>query len=45
MKKIELTEEEIKDLEEFIKKGRRSARALTRAHILLLTHKGKKEEQ
>jgi transposase len=44
MKKIELTEEEIKDLEEFIKKGRRSARALTRTHILLLTHKGKKEE-
>ena len=44
MNKIELTGEEIEYLEEFIKKGRKSARALTRAHILLLTHKGKKEE-
>jgi transposase len=44
MNKIELTGEEIGYLEEFIKKGRKSARALTRAHILLLTHKGKKEE-
>jgi transposase len=43
MKKIQLTEEEVGCLKEFIKKGQKSARALTRAHILLLTHKGEKE--
>jgi transposase len=43
MKRIELAEEEVKYLKEFTKKGQKSARALTRAHVLLLVHKGKKE--
>lgn len=43
MKKIQFTEEEVGCLKEFIKKGQKNARALTRAHILLLTHKGEKE--
>jgi len=40
---IELAEDEVKYLGEFTKKGQKSARALTRAHVLLLVHKGKKE--
>ena len=43
MKRIELAEEEVKYLKEFTKKGQKSARALTRAHVLLLVHKGEKE--
>ena len=43
MKRIELAEEELEYLKEFTKKGQKSARALTRAHVLLLVHKGKKE--
>lgn len=43
MKRIKLTKEEVKYLQEFIKKGKKSARALTRAHVLLLTHRGDKE--
>ena len=43
MKRIELAEEEVKYLKEFTKKGQKSARALTRAHVLLLIHKGEKE--
>ena len=30
-------------IKEFTKKGKKSARALIRAHVLLLTHKGEKE--
>ena len=43
MKKIKLTEKEVKHLKEFTKKGKKSARSLTRAHILLLVHNGEKE--
>ena len=43
MKRIKLAEEEVKYLQEFTKKGQKSARALTRAHVLLLVHKGEKE--
>ena len=43
MKRIKLTKEEVKYLQEFIKKGKKSARALTRAHVLLLAHRGDKE--
>ena len=44
MKTIDLTKKEAKYLEEFTKKGQRSARELTRARILLLSHSGEKEE-
>jgi len=44
MKKIKLTEREVDYLEEFVRKGQKNARALTRAHILLLVHKGMNEE-
>lgn len=43
MKGIKLTEEEVEYLKEFTRKGQKSARALTRAHILLQTHRGEKE--
>ena len=43
MKKIKLTEGEVRYLKEFARKGQRRARALVRAHVLLLTHKGEKE--
>ena len=45
MKKIKLTEGEVRYLKEFTKKGQKSARALIRAHVLLLTHKGEKETE
>jgi putative transposase len=38
MVKIKLEEDEVKFLMEFVKKGQKSARALTRAHILLLAN-------
>ena len=43
MDKIKLTEKEVEYLHDFLKKGRKSARELTRAHILLFTHEGKTE--
>jgi hypothetical protein len=43
MKRIKLTEEEVEHLNEFTKKSQKSARALTRAQVLLLVHKGEKE--
>ncbi len=43
MKKIKLIEKEVEHLKEFTKKGKKSARSLTRAHILLLADKGEKE--
>ena len=43
MKKIKLIEKEVIYLKEFTKKGKKSARSLTRAHILLLVHNGEKE--
>ena len=43
MSKINLTEKEIEYLTDFLKKGRKRARELTRAHILLSVHEGKAE--
>jgi len=40
---VKLTEEEAEYLNGFVKKGRRSARELTRAHVLLLLNDGKTE--
>lgn len=40
---MKLTEEEAEYLNGFVKKGRRSARELTRAHVLLLLNDGKTE--
>ena len=41
MIKINLKENEVKFLKDFVKKGRKSARELTRARILLLTNQQK----
>ena len=43
MVKITLTEKEVEYLTDFVKKGQKSARELTRARILLLIHDGKTE--
>ena len=43
MDKFKLPEEDAKYLKAFIKKGRRSARELTRAHVLLSLNDGKTE--
>lgn len=43
MDKIKLTKKDIEYLSDFVKKGRKSARELTRARILLLVHDGKTE--
>ena len=43
MKRIKLTEKELEYLREFTKKGQKSARALTRAHVLFLVNNGEKE--
>ena len=43
MSKINLTEKELNFLYDFLKKGRKSARELTRAQILLFTYEGKTE--
>ena len=43
MDKINLREKEVEYLHDFLKKGRKSARELTRAHILLFTNEGKTE--
>jgi transposase len=43
MAKITLTDNEVLFLNDFIKRGRKSAREVTRAHILLLLHDGKTE--
>lgn len=43
MKRIKLTEKELKYLNDFTRKGQRSARMMTRARILLLVHNGEKE--
>lgn len=42
MEKINLKKREIVYLNAFVRRGNKSARALTRARILLLAHKGKK---
>ncbi len=43
MGKIKLSENEVKYLNNFVKKGWKSARELTRAHVLLLVNDGKTE--
>jgi putative transposase len=43
MGRIKLTEEEVQYLNSFVKMGHKSARKLTRAHILLLINDGKTE--
>ena len=43
MGRIKLTEKEVGYLSVFVKKGRKSARELTRAHVLLLVNRGRTE--
>ena len=43
MRRMRLTEEEVEYLDAFVKKGRRSARELTRAYALLLLNDGRTE--
>ena len=43
MDKITFTEKEVENLTDFVKRGRKSARELTRARILLLIHDEKTE--
>ena len=43
MDKLKLSEEDSQYLKTFVKKGRRSARELTRAHVLLMLSDGKTE--
>jgi len=43
MGRIKRTEKEVEYLSDFVKKGRKSARKLTRAHVLLLVNDGKTE--
>ena len=43
MRRMRLTEEEVEYLNAFVKKGRRSARELTRAYVLLLLNDGRTE--
>lgn len=45
MKRIRLGGKEVEYLKAFVKKGRRSARELTRARILLLTNEGRTEDE
>jgi transposase len=45
MKRIRLSDEEVKYLRGFVKKGRRSARELTRARVLLLVDQGRTETE
>ena len=43
MERIRLTEKEVEYLSAFVNKGRKSARELTRAHVLLLVSGGRTE--
>ena len=45
MERIRLTEKEVEYLSAFVKKGRKSARELTRAHVLLLVRGGRAERE
>lgn len=45
MGRIKLAEKEVEYLSAFVKKGRKSARELTRAHILLLVNGGRTETE
>ena len=43
MERIKLSDKEVEYLRAFVKKGRKSARELTRGHVLLLVNKGRPE--
>jgi DNA-binding NarL/FixJ family response regulator len=43
MVRIKLTEKEVEYLSVFVKKGRKTARELIRAHVLLLVNRGRTE--
>jgi hypothetical protein len=43
MERIKLTEKEVEYLSDFVRKGRKSARELTRARVLLLVNQGRTE--
>lgn len=45
MGRIQFAEEEVEYLNDFVRKGRRSARELTRAHVLLMLNDGKTETE
>ncbi len=45
MVRIQLKDDELKFLRDFVKKGRKSARELTRARILLLANKQKRDTE
>ena len=45
MARIKLSEDELKYLKDFVKKGRKSARELTRARILLLSNRQKSDTE
>ena len=45
MKRIRLNDEEVESLRTFVKKGRKSAREMTRARILLLVNEGRTETE
>jgi len=45
MERIRLTEKEVEYLSAFVNKGRKSARELTRAHVLLLVSGGRTERE
>jgi len=45
MAQIKLKKKEIKYLNTFVSKGSKKARALTRARVLLLSNKGKKDAE
>ena len=45
MEKIQLTNEEVEYLSAFVKTGKKSARGITHAHILLLVNEGRIENE
>ena len=45
MERIKLTEKEVEYLNDFVKRGRKSVRELTRAHLLLQVNDGKTERE
>lgn len=45
MEEIKLRDEELDSLGTFVKKGKKNARELTRAHILLLVNRGRTENE
>jgi putative transposase len=45
MARVKLTEKEVEYLSSFVKRGQKSARELTRAHVLLLVNGGRTETE